>query len=59
MRLINSAAFSVAISGTDARLYISWKHDELNYYVQKVESFLLQRFDHYLEFYKYVQNIID
>ncbi|MCJ1247010.1 hypothetical protein MMC30_004221 [Trapelia coarctata] len=57
--LIDSAAFSVAMSGTEARLYISWKHDELKYYMQKVDSFLLQDPEHYLKFRKYVRNIID
>jgi hypothetical protein len=59
VRLIDSAAFSVAMNGTEARLYISWKHNELDYYMRKVESFLLQRPDHYVEFRKYVRNIID
>ena len=56
---IDSAAFSVAMSGTEARLYISWKHDELQYYMAKVKSFLLQDPEQYLEFRKYVRNIID
>ncbi|KAF2456097.1 hypothetical protein BDY21DRAFT_347885 [Lineolata rhizophorae] len=59
VRLINSAAFSIAMRGTEARLYISWKHDELRYYTANVESFLLQRPNDYLEFRKYVLNIID
>jgi hypothetical protein len=59
VQLINSATFSVAMNGTEARLYISWKHDKLNYHIQGIECFLLQRPDHYLEFYKHVQNIID
>ncbi|KAI1106983.1 hypothetical protein F4804DRAFT_256427 [Jackrogersella minutella] len=59
VRSINSAAFSIAMSGTEARLYISWKQDELQYYMANIESFLLQRPDHYLEFRKYVRNIID
>jgi hypothetical protein len=56
---IDSAAFSIAMSGTEARLYISWKHDELNYYTRKVDSFLLQSPEYYLKFRKYVRNIID
>lgn len=56
---IDSAAFSIAMSGTEARLYISWKHDELKYYTRKVDSFLLQSPEHYLKFRKYVRNIID
>ena len=56
---IDSAAFSIAMNATEARLYISWKHNELEYYTRKVNSFLLQRPDHFLEFRKYVRNIID
>ena len=56
---IDSAAFSIAMSATEARLYISWKHDELKYYTRKVDSFLLQSPEHYLKFRKYVRNIID
>jgi hypothetical protein len=56
---INSAAFSIAMSGTEARLYISWKHNELDYYMQKVNSFVLQEPKDYVEFRKHVRNIID
>ena len=56
---INSAAFSIAMSGTEARLYISWKHNKLDYYMQKVKSFALQRPKVYVEFRKHVRNIID
>ncbi|KAF2193446.1 hypothetical protein K469DRAFT_236040 [Zopfia rhizophila CBS 207.26] len=56
---IDSAAFSVAMSGTEARLYISWKHNELDYYTRKVKSFLLQEPEQYVEFRKYVLNILD
>ncbi|KAI9793410.1 MAG: hypothetical protein M1816_000302 [Peltula sp. TS41687] len=55
----DSAAFSIAMSGTEARLYVSWKHDELNYYMQRIDGFLLYEPEHYLKFRKYVQNIID
>ena len=56
---IESTIFSVAFSGTEARLYVSWKHGGLKYYMAGVQSFLLHRPDHYLEFHKYVLNIID
>lgn len=56
---INSAVFSIAMSGTEARLYISWKHNERDYYMRKVTSFALQVPDHFLAFRKYVRNIID
>ncbi|KAM7204975.1 hypothetical protein V8F33_001216 [Rhypophila sp. PSN 637] len=56
---INSAAFSIAMSGTEARLYILWKYNELDYYMKNVDSFLLQKPKDYLEFRKYVRNILD
>ena len=56
---INSAAFSIAMNGTEARLYVSWKHNGTDYYTQKVESFLLQKPIDFLEFRKFVLNIID
>jgi len=59
IRPIDSAAFSIAINGTEARLYVSWKHNELKYYMRKVDSFLLQKPKDYVEFRKYVRNIID
>ncbi|ROT35225.1 hypothetical protein SODALDRAFT_382142 [Sodiomyces alkalinus F11] len=59
IRPVNSAAFSVAMTASEARLHISWKHDELSYYMANVKSFLLQDPEHYLRFRKYVRNIID
>ncbi|KAG9234214.1 hypothetical protein BJ875DRAFT_534914 [Amylocarpus encephaloides] len=56
---INSAASSIVMNGTEVRLYISWKHDELKNYTRKVDSFLLQKPKDYVEFRKYVLNIID
>ncbi len=59
-RVIESAAFSIAMNGTEARLYITWKHDDLDsYYMRKINSFLLQQPDQHLEFRKHVKNIID
>jgi len=42
-----------------ARNNLSWKHDELTYYMVSVNNFLLQRPDHYVEFRKYILNITD
>jgi hypothetical protein len=39
--------------------YVSWKPDELKYYMRKVKSFLLQEPEKYVEFRKHVWNIID
>jgi hypothetical protein len=55
---INSAAFSIAMNGTEARLYVSWKHNELDYYMKHVDSFLLQKPLDHIEFRKHVLNII-
>ncbi|KAK5651176.1 hypothetical protein OQA88_13194 [Cercophora sp. LCS_1] len=59
VRPVDSAAFSIAMNGSEARLYISWKHDELNYCMANVRSFLLQDPEHYIQFRKCVLNIID
>jgi hypothetical protein len=56
---IDSSAFSIAMNGTEARLYVSWKHDELDYYMTNIDSFLLQKPKDYIELRKYVRNIID
>ncbi|KAI8681758.1 hypothetical protein NCS55_00428900 [Fusarium keratoplasticum] len=55
---INSAAFSIAIRGTHARLHVSWKQDE-DYHTEDVDTFLLQVPEHYIKFYKYVHKILD
>jgi hypothetical protein len=55
----DTTVFSIAMNGTEARLFVSWKQDNDSYYTQKVDSFALQRAEHYLEFRNYVLNIID
>ncbi|KLU90718.1 hypothetical protein MAPG_10570 [Magnaporthiopsis poae ATCC 64411] len=59
MQPVDTVAFSIAMSGTEARLHISWKQDELNYYMAQVDSFLLQKPQDYLDFRKCVLNILD
>jgi hypothetical protein len=59
LKLIGNAVFSIAMNGTEARIYISWKHDELNYYMQKIKVFVLQEPEQYIQFRKYTRNIID
>ncbi|TAQ87310.1 hypothetical protein B7494_g4346 [Chlorociboria aeruginascens] len=56
---INAAAFSVAMNATEARVYISWKHNKLRYYMQKVRGFALKIPEDYVAFRKYVRNILD
>ncbi|KAK3332612.1 hypothetical protein B0T19DRAFT_482849 [Cercophora scortea] len=59
IRPINSAAFGIAMNATEARLFISWKHSERDYYTRKVRGFLLQDPDHFIEFRRHVNNILD
>ncbi|KAH6982359.1 hypothetical protein BKA56DRAFT_550312 [Ilyonectria sp. MPI-CAGE-AT-0026] len=56
---INSAAFSIAMNDAEARLYISWKHNELDYHMAYVDSFYLHDPEQYLRFRKYILNILD
>ncbi|KAH8205658.1 hypothetical protein TruAng_000152 [Truncatella angustata] len=56
---IGNAAFGIAMSGTEARLYVSWIQNELDFHMANVDSFLLQKPNDYIEFRKYVRNIID
>ncbi|KAH6722717.1 hypothetical protein BKA61DRAFT_569227 [Leptodontidium sp. MPI-SDFR-AT-0119] len=42
-----------------SRLYVSWKRNELDYYMKHVDSFLLQKPRDYIEFRKHALNIID
>ena len=62
---IDTTAFSVAMSGTEARLFVSWKQyggghsSEDAYHMAEVRSFALQDPAHHIEFRRYVLNIID
>jgi hypothetical protein len=47
------------MSGTEARLFISWKHNDHDYFMQKVVSFSLKEPNHFLEFRKFVRNILN
>ena len=58
-KTVDSAAFSIAMSGSEARLYISWKENETDYCMQKIGNFLLQRPTDHLNFRKHVLNILD
>ncbi|KFY80967.1 hypothetical protein V499_00236 [Pseudogymnoascus sp. VKM F-103] len=57
--LPNSTSFSIAMNGSEARLYVTWKHDEFKYHTAIVDSFLLQRPMDFLKFRRYVLNILD
>ncbi|KAI0100104.1 hypothetical protein GGR51DRAFT_379209 [Nemania sp. FL0031] len=58
-RQIDSAAFSIAMNGELAQIYITWKHNELDYYMAPIAHCALQDPEQYLKFRQYVLNIID
>ncbi|CEJ83777.1 hypothetical protein VHEMI03255 [[Torrubiella] hemipterigena] len=58
-KYIETATFSVAMSNTEARLYISWEKEKFEYYTHRYRSFALADPQHLIEFRRYVRNIID
>lgn len=57
--MINSAAFSIAMNGAVARIYVTFAFDETRDHVYKVDSFVLEDPSHYRKFHRYIQSIID
>jgi hypothetical protein len=57
--LVSTAVFNIAMSSTEARLYVAWKDDEHTCKMRLVETFLLQRPELWLEFRAFVWNILD
>ncbi|KAH7175927.1 hypothetical protein EDB81DRAFT_634757 [Dactylonectria macrodidyma] len=56
-KVIENTAFSIATNGTEARLYATWKQDEL-YKTAPVQCFLLQDPQHHVEFRRWIYNIL-
>ncbi|KAI8672854.1 hypothetical protein NCS56_00749800 [Fusarium sp. Ph1] len=56
---LNNVAFGIAMSGTEARLFVTYQMDEGKYGMYKAKSFLLQDPDDHIRFRKCVLNIID
>lgn len=57
-RLINSATFSVAVRGTDARVYITWRHKDRDYYVGEINRFWIRKYEDYKALRKQIWKII-
>lgn len=55
----SNAAFSIAMNGTEARLFITWKDDGCHYYMQKINHYMLQRPEELWHFRQHVRNILD
>ncbi|KAF1960523.1 hypothetical protein CC80DRAFT_513381 [Byssothecium circinans] len=56
---VDNLSYSIAVDNSTAQLYISWKEANLNYYLQRVDAFLLSCPEHFREFRKQVRNILD
>jgi hypothetical protein len=59
VQYVENLSYSIAVDNNTAQLYISWKEDGLNYYVQRVGAFLLSDPEHFKSFRKHVRNILD
>ncbi|RSL99156.1 hypothetical protein CDV31_012334 [Fusarium ambrosium] len=57
--IVNSAAFSIAMNGAVARIYVTFAFDETRDHVYKVDSFVLENPSHYRKFHRFIQSIID
>ena len=55
---VSNASFSIAINGTEARLHVTWK-EGTNFYMQKVDGFLLQSPAMFSLLHRYIDNIMD
>ena len=56
---VDNLSYCIAVDNNTAQLYISWKEDDLNYYLQRVDAFLLSRPEDFKNFRKQVRNILD
>lgn len=56
---IDTSAFSIAMNGTEARLFITWRETPERYLMKHVKSYLVSEPDHYLQFRRVVRNILD
>jgi len=56
---VDNLSYCIAVDNNTAQLYISWKEDGLNNYLQRVDAFLLSRPEDFKSFRKQVRNILD
>lgn len=59
VKRVDNLSYSIAVDNNTAQLYISWKEDDLNYYLQRIDAFLLSSPEHFKNFRKHVRNILD
>ena len=56
---IETTAFSLSMSGSEARLHVTWKEADAQYKMQHIGSYAVQEPLHYIELRKRIRNIID
>lgn len=56
---VDNLSYCIAVDNNTAQLYISWQEDGLNYYLQRVDAFLLSKPEDFKSFRKQVRNILD
>lgn len=56
---VDNLSYSIAVDNNTAELYVSWKGDDLNHYLQRIGAFLLSSEEHFQSFRKQVRNILD
>lgn len=57
---IDNAVWSIAMSNSEARLFVSWQDEkDARYHTRAVEGFLIRKPADYILFRRYVRNILD
>jgi hypothetical protein len=52
-------SYCIAVDNNIAKLYISWREDNLSYYLHQIDTFVLARPEEFKNFRKQVRNILD
>ncbi|EPE07730.1 hypothetical protein F503_00452 [Ophiostoma piceae UAMH 11346] len=56
---IETAAYSLAVNGSEAKLYVTWKQEDGSFKMQKVSVHHIQEPGQYIELRKKVRNLLD
>jgi hypothetical protein len=55
---VDTTVFGIAMNGSEARLFVSWKEDE-KYYMQQIKALLVQEPEQYLLLRRFVRNVLE
>jgi hypothetical protein len=56
---VDPVAFSIAMNGIQARLFISWKENGGDYYTQQIRDFVIHRPEEFIQFRRVVRNVLE